>query len=681
MSAKARALEETGPLLIPDIVFIVSIVGWGLLWLAPGLAHPSIHNWDESFHQAVTRGTSQFFPAPTMYSDPFYPMVLKHWWYAGIWMHKAAGVFWWGALMVKLFGVTTAAMRSASLISQLGIAVLVYLMARPLAGRLIALGSSLAFLLLPWGWFMTQGHFVADVTDISVTAFVTLGMAFLWWAVEKESWKWAVAAGAAIGVGYLCKTFLSLAPLGVAGAWWFLARVGFCKGPTFKQVALMWGAFFLVAAPWNVYAYFQWNDVFMRAFDHTTGFISSTSGEDVGPGWRPADAIFHEINWTLLRPVPYPFALLAGLWLLVKSVKERDGRVIAIALWLWSTWIVHSLTHVKGHGHLWNAVPAVFLAIAVTLRDAWRYRALAAAVIASLFVWYWKPQLAPLLALRQHTPVNWSQMRTWEHSNLVEQLVFVPPFALAVWLLGRALRANEKRVAELTFATGLLASMGAFAYGFPASIQMNREQAREMDHDRHWSATQDLGLALDPVLEPKSVFFMDTNFDYGTSFEYLNLMFWSGRMTYRQPPDLPTAAARGYHPYLVSPSSEPFAPVDQVPPWAGLRAYDLLKPAEPAPLPPGVTPLDQPLVNTRVLGWAARRLNSTWSRYAFFVQPVGMPGDVRVTFQLDDGTAVEQVLPLASTLRPPNRLAGASWFVLGAVGPPHDRVKGFQFRQ
>ena len=340
-----RDFEETGPLLIPDLLAMAAIVAWGLFWLAPDLNHPSIHNWDESYHQAVSRGTLDHFPVPVMYEEPLYPLVLKQWWETDVWFHKATGVFWWAALMMQLFGVSTAALRSASLVGQLGSALLIFLLARPLAGRLLAFFAPLAFLVMPWSWLMTQGHFVADVTDLTVTAWVTLGVTLLWACVEKESLKLAAFAGAAIGVAYLCKTFLALAPLGVAGTWWFFARVGFCKGPTFKQVLLVFGAFALVAAPWNLYAYFKWHDVFMRAFEHTSGFISSTSGEDVGPGWRPPDAVFHEINWLILRPTPYPFTFLCGVWLAIKAVRDRDGRLVAISLWLWSTWIVHTLTH------------------------------------------------------------------------------------------------------------------------------------------------------------------------------------------------------------------------------------------------------------------------------------------------------------------------------------------------
>ncbi|MBK7863802.1 MAG: glycosyltransferase family 39 protein [Archangiaceae bacterium] len=683
MSNPARPqLPETGPILIPDLVALGVILLWGLWWLLPGLGHPSIHNWDESFHQAVARGTLDHFPAPTMYAEPFLPLAYKDWWYSGIWMHKATGVFWWAAVMLKVLGITTAALRTASLFSELGIAALLYLVCRPLTGRVIALASALAFLLLPWGWLMTQGHFVADVTDISVTAFVVLGMAWLWWSVEKESLAWAAAAGAAIGVGYLCKTFLSLAPLGVAGAWWFLGRVRFCKGPTFKQVLLMVGAFVAVAAPWNLYAFFHWHDVFARAFDHTIGFISSSSGEDVGPGWRPVDAIFHEINWTILTPFPYPLTLLAGVWLAVKAVRERDGRVIAIALWLWSTWVVHTITHVKGHGHLWNAVPAVFIAYAVTARDVFRYRALAVAVLASLAVWVWKPALAPLLALRAALPSALIQTRTWEHTNLVEQFAFVPLAVLLAWALGRALKKSPALLSRVTVGLGTLAALATSAYAFPISAIDNRKQQAAMDHDRQWSASEDLGLALDPLLEKKAVFFMDTNFDYGVSFEYLNLMFWSGRMVYRMPPNLPMAQERGYHPYEVSPCAEPYEPLDAVPPYAGLRAYDLLKPRPgPTQLPQGLNPLDVQLTNVHAVGWAARTTNERFSRYAFYFEPRGVPTDVRATFTMDDGSRHTETLQVASTLRPAQRVAQSPWCLFQVIGPRHDHVKSIELAQ
>ncbi len=673
-------IEETPPILIPDLLAIGLILVWGLAWLAPGLAHPAIHNWDESFHQAVARGTADYFPAPTMYVDPLIPIVPRHWWYAGIWLHKAVGVFWWAAIVIKVFGVTTAALRSASLLSELGIAALIYLLTRPLAGRPLALASSLAFLILPWGWFMTQGHFVADVTDIAVTAFVTLGFAWFWWAAEKNSVKWAALAGAAVGIGYLCKTFLALDPLGVAATWWFLGRIGFCKGPRFSLVAVMFGTFVLFAAPWNIYAYLKWPDVFMRAFDVTVGFMSSTSGEDVGSGWRPVDAIFHEINWTLLKPMPYTFAAFAGIWLIIKSVRERDGRIIAITLWIWSTWIVHTLAHVKGHAHLWNVVPAVFVAYAVTLRDAFKHRTLAVAVIASFAVYYFKPTVGFLLDLRQQLPQSWIQTRSWEHTNFVEQFFFVPLITFAAYFALRKLRTPALRE-NSALLLGTLACVGPIAYAFPVTVKENRALAKSYDRDHFWSSSQDVGLAVDPVIDKKSVLFMDTNLDYGTTFEYLSLQFWSGRMVYRQPPDLALAQRKGYRPYLVSPASEPFAPLPQVPAYAQLRAYDLLAPAAPAPLPEGLTPLDKPLVNVHLKGWSARALDGRFSRYAFYAEPRGMPSDVRVIYHLDDGTSVEQRLQTQATLRNPDRLAQAPWFIFPDVGPLHTRVTSIECQQ
>jgi 4-amino-4-deoxy-L-arabinose transferase-like glycosyltransferase len=678
----SRRLEETPPILVPDLLAIGFIVAWGLAWLAPGIAHPAIHNWDESFHHAVVRGTSITL-WPTMYWDPLVPITdLRAWWYSGVWLHKAPAVFWWGAAMLKLFGVSTGALRSCSLIGELALAVFIYLLSRPLAGRVLGLLAAMSFVVLPWGWFLMQGHFVADVTDIAVAAFVTLGFAWLWWAVEKESNVWAFLAGASIGVAYLCKTFLALDPLGVAFAWWLLALLKFSKGgPTFKQVALMFGAFVLVATPWNVFAYLKWPDVYMRAFDHTTGFMSASSGEDVGSGARPPDAIFNEINWTVARLIPHPFTLLCGIWLLVKTLRDRDGRLVALSLWLWSTWAVHSIANVKGGSHMWNVVPAMFAAYAIFVRDTFRHPALAAAGVASFATWFYRPTFGLAATVKQALPASiFVQTRNWPDSNLVEQALLIPPAVVVVFFVGRAL--TKERREALTLALAAISAAALFAYAIPLNIRDLRALRADLARADQWSSSQDVGLSVEKTIEEKSVLFMDTHLDYGTTFEYLSLQFWSGRQVYRQAPDLALAQRNGYRPYLVSPSSEPYAPLPQVPAYAQLRAYDLMAPAAgPAPLPDGLTPLDKPLVNVHMKGWAARALDGRFSRYAFYAEPRGMPSDVRVIYHLDDGTSVEQKLLTQATLRAADRLVNNAWFVFPDVGPLHTRVKSIECQQ
>lgn len=648
---------------------------WGFAWLAPGLAHPSIHNWDESFHQAVTRGTADTFFAPHMYVEPLFPVNLRHWWYSGIWLHKPVAVFWWGALMVKVLGTTTMALRSASLLGELSIMVMIFLMVRALLDRTWAVLTAASFVLLPFGWLMTQGHFVSDVTDISVTAFVTLGMLGLWRAAEKDSMWFAALGGAAIGVGFLTKSFLALAPLGVAGVWWVAALVGFCRGPRLIHVVAMWATAIAVATPWNVYAWQTWPAEYQRMTQVTFGFLYPNSGEDLGAGVRAADAVFNELNRAILAPWPYPFTLLAGVYLAIKALTARDGRLVGLSLWLWSTWIVHSLAAVKGHGHMWNCLPAIFVAYALTLRDAVRSPPLAAAVLTSFVVWARPPTLPLAASIRTWLPPGLIQTKTMEGSNLVEQLLIVPPVAMIVGALSmiRRVRSSQwARGAATVVAASAIVLLGFVA--FPWAMVANRAQARAMDHDRYWSSTQDVGLALDARLPKKSVFFVDVDFDFGPSHEWLNLMFWSGRMAHRQPVDLVAANAKGYQPFLVSPAAEPFVEVDGVPAHASMRVYDPTRPATPPPPPPGLKPIESTASNVRALGWAAGAVGDDWSRYALFLAPTNFPSDLTVVFTQASGKRVEQRLPLTSVLRSASRLAGSAWFVFPAVGPRHETV-------
>jgi hypothetical protein len=240
-------------------------------------------------------------------------------------------------------------------------------------------------------------------------------------------------------------------------------------------------------------------------------------------------------------------------------------------------------------------------------------------------------------------------------AGIITQAVF--------WSLGRA--------RWLAVAAGVI-STAILVWTIPISTRV--EQARVSAQHREEGRvtyTRELGLALDRAIPKRSVLFQTLDYDPPKIFEQYNSMFWSGRMTYRVTvPDVRTARAKGYHAYLVSPTAEPYRPVDEVPGFAWLRAYDLEAPLnEPAQLPRDVLPVTAQVGGLRILGIASTPADDVRDRWTFYAHSDGIPSEVQVVFHGARGEWEEKTLLPEASLCARHKLAGASWFILPTVGP------------
>ncbi len=651
-----------------DLPWIALLAAWGAWLLLPGLAHPSLWNWDESIHQAVARGVYDSFFTPHVYPNHLYPEPTgwDYWVNGGVWLHKPPLPFWLGAIVMHAIGVTPLALRLVSAAGMIGASICLFLLLRSATARPWAALVAAAFLALPFGWKMVQGYQFGDVTDCTVTGFTLLSTLLLLLAVERDSTPLAAGAGAACGLAFLCKSALALTPMGVAAALWILGAAGFCKGPRTRSLAALLAAFVVIAVPWEIACAIRWPELNHREVVHTFGHLTGHTVEN----WvRPWDGIFNEIDQAELSPLPLALPLVAGLWLILRALRRRESVVLIAALWLWAEWIVLTAARVKVPAVAWTAVPAVFFALGVAVADAFGRPALAAA-LAGAFL---GPSLAahwPSLArLRLGLPRFFVETR--DRPGLVEGLA-VAAAALALGLVILALR----RVLPLLGRAlgGLLAVGAAGLAAWALFVQVPRAQAAARDEMETQSLSgygREAGLAIGRASPEKSVIFLGVDRDPPSSFGVQELIFWSGRAVYRRAPDLSTARRAGWHSYLVTPVAQNLAEVPGVPAASWLRAYDLDAPAVPAALPPDLTPLRVREGDMTVLGYAAAPGDGRRGRYAFFVHAGGAPQRLAVRFHTRHGDENGFLDPAMSLTRIP---PGAPWFVLPALGPPPDAL-------
>ena len=650
-----------------DAICAALIVAAGIALLAPGLAHPFIFNWDESVHQAAARGTYETFLEPHVYAHALYPERPGDWLHSGPWLHKPPLPFWLAALAMHMTGVSPVDLRLVSLLGEIAAALGLFLLARRAAGRLAALLAALSFLALPFGWTLVQGYQFGDATDCLLGGAVAVAMLLLVTSIEKESSWLAVAAGAMTGAGFLTKSGLALAPAGVALTLWALARWRWTKGPSGAALAAFFGGLVAVALPWNLHAAHAWPAVFAWESKHSLHHLTGVGIEN----WiRPIDHIFNADHARELSPIPAAVPVVAAIWSSVRAWRRREPAVVALTLWLWASWIVLSIARVKVPAVDWATVPAVFAVLAISASDAFTTAPLAAALVGALCV---KPltHLLPGLGLfREAVPRFLPETRA--HPALALGLALALVGVLVALPIRRLRKRRMIELACAVVAAGALVLVGGGetlrARG--AEVEANRDRAAR-------SHTQEVGRALAAATPANSVVFLDVDRDADQAFEWLGSIFWSGRDTWQRPPDVRRAVSRGFHPYLLSPAAEPFAPVPGVPADAWLRAYDLEVPARPAPLPRGVMPLSLRVDGMQILGIAAGPATSHRDRWAVYVHSVRPPVPLRVAFDTATGQVEKRVPPDAS-LRDRRRLAGKAWFVLPVIGPPRARVTGVE---
>jgi hypothetical protein len=477
-----------------------------------------------------------------------------------------------------------------------------------------------------------------------------------------------------VGFSYMSKSVLGLAALPVAAALTVASRFGF-SGLRWTHFCGFVGAFLALILPWILFTFVVYPEAFAQNINLIAGHITLLQGvtaANVG-GWsRPFDAVLIELPSAVLFPFPAALFSVATFWTLARGLWSRDTGRLVIGLWVTVTMAAHSVTLAKPPGHLWNCVPGLVIALVLTIHDA-RHRApLAAALLATwaspnIFAGstsaFWKR----LEFLREIVPGTFVQIRS--QPGYFEALCLALVCALAVGLIARVVLRKQIQV--------VLWSACMACIGFTATIdspQRMRDEKASHGPAMATSYTRELGLSLDQLLPAKSVLFQNIEFDPPSTFEMHNLMFWSGRMTYRQAVDTAAAAAKGYHPYLISSSSEAFAEVAGVPACAWLRAYDPLQPlANAAALPQGVTPLNLNLGDVQMKGFAHCSRETDQDVWTFYVAANGAGGPLFVQFETRRGD-VGVTIPAEASLKSATSLAGAAWYIAPTLGPRASEV-------
>jgi 4-amino-4-deoxy-L-arabinose transferase-like glycosyltransferase len=657
----ARLASRFG-LVRADWLACVMLAAWMALRLLPGLDHPGMPRWDEALHQSAARGTFEEPLRPHIYRDHLHPRGLGDWIYAGVWLHKPPLPFWAGALLMHLTGIQPLALRWVSVLADLAVGLGLFFMLRRRVGRFWATLAGFAYLSLNFTWMLTQGFQFGDVTDTTLAAFVTLATIALVRACERPSARWACAAGLFLAMGYLCKSALALTPLAVAIILWALHRRRLAWGLRPRPLLVLVGSFAVAALPWAFYSARAWPEQY-RA---NAKLIFAHLVDDWYPWGRPIDALLNEINGVELFPIPVALPMVAAVWVAWRAWQGRRSLDLALALWIWISWIVLSLTPAKVPAHGFGAVPAILAAVVLLVVDVRSRPLLAAATLATAVSGWVMPWLPSLSKVRTLVPATLPQTR--DRAGMAEGL-FLALLAVGVsWLVVRCWR-DSRWPARILGWAATLAVVGLLGVHTPIAKRADRKLLLATTGATDY--TREVGRALDRAVPDKSVVFLDTERNPECCSQEHALIFYSGKMTYRGQPEIETSREQGYAPYLVSPQAVPYAPVPGIPAHAWWRAYDLSAPlAAPVGIPEGVTSLSARAGQLELLGIARGPAISTRDRWALVARVIDTPADPAITLVFETRRGTELVrADLRDVLMDLNALKRAPWFILPFIGP------------
>jgi 4-amino-4-deoxy-L-arabinose transferase-like glycosyltransferase len=286
------------------------------------------------------------------------------------------------ALAVRLLGPTAAALRWPSLLCSGVVIIAVAWLTASAAGAAGAIAAAAFLATLPW---FADSARVANA-EIPLAAFGLVALALL--ARGRPGPRRALAAGALLGLAFLCKLWLAALVALPAAALVVPAAPGQSRGEAWRALlALVAGAALVAALQLVAVAIFaprdlaHWLDVYLRF-----SLASRVGGEGFARDWIKPPSYYPLI---LLRAFGLLLPLVAvGAWDAARRLREPAPRALLVAA---LGFVPLSLFGVKSGVYLFPVVPAWaalgamgFAALATGARAAPRRIALALAAIASL---------------------------------------------------------------------------------------------------------------------------------------------------------------------------------------------------------------------------------------------------------------------------------------------------------
>jgi hypothetical protein len=315
------------------------------------LGSSHITTWDEVIHANVVRNLASDCCVPRLHRSPNLPIDYSDWTNNAVWLHKPMLPFFISAASYTLLGHSLWAFRLPGAIFALLITLLVFLIGRKFCDQKIAVIASAVFGFNPYTSDQVHGREFAGFPDLALVLCLTVALYFLLdWNVthSSASIRWF---GGAIGLAYLCKAGLALAPLGVVAILLFLSP----QKRKWTAVLQAFAIFLVIASPINLF----WRHYYPAEF-HSVKYEQLSHIFTSVSGWgRPWYAYIRSYLPAMLTLPLVPFAYVSVVWGFTKSRSLQPAFILA--LWTLVYVIPLSFAVSKVENFMFPVLPALAL--------------------------------------------------------------------------------------------------------------------------------------------------------------------------------------------------------------------------------------------------------------------------------------------------------------------------------
>lgn len=486
------------------------------------LGHPSLAEWDESYHALVAKNVLKHPLKPTLIDNPVLPFGAipqsPAWAGSHVWFHKGTLPAWLGAAGMAV-APGTIGYRGMSLALMTGSLLLLFLIGRRLFSSRAGAIAALLFAVNPYFTGLVRGVSLSDMVDSTLLFFVLAGFLAMIAAVESGRRLQAALAGAATGLAFLSKYYLALLVPAAAVVLVLVNPVARRVLLRPEPVSFFVGGLLAVVGPWVAYFYAR----FPVDFATDVLYYVEHLGRDVENWSAPWDRFVFDYLPNAARDAFVPGLFAVVVLRLLPGRRERLSADVMLA-WLLAATIPHTIATTKVWSYGVLPAPCFILLAAALLDEAFKSsRApLAVATAAMLTAMILPPVFPGILTIgRGPGPgtgiFSVAAYKPWIWWQVAATLVF----GVALGLLTRYLRGTE------VDAWFLRACKAVCAAGLVAILLRQGQDAVSVARRASNPATVLSVAEFARTTDPASVFFLCPG-----TIEHAEFMFYSDRTAY-----------------------------------------------------------------------------------------------------------------------------------------------------
>jgi 4-amino-4-deoxy-L-arabinose transferase-like glycosyltransferase len=479
-----------------------------------GLGTPNITMWDEVVHVNVVRNLAEHCCLPRLHRSEI-GTNYRHWTNNTVWLHKPLLPFYVTAAVYRLLGGSLWALRLPGAIFAALTAVVVYVTGRKFLNHRIGLCGAAIFALNPFTNSLVHGRTFSGFPDLAFALLMSMALyLILEWSRSKStaSLRWF---GLVVGLGYLCKGGLALAPFIVLGAVAVLAGSARDLIPRALQSIIVFG---LVVLPERLY-WLTHYPVEFRYEQHQQLLHLFASIEGHGAPWHTY--LTYSLPHILVPPM-VPFAYFSIGWFLTSQGHRKEGRVLSV--WTLTYIVPLSLGVSKIDNFVFPVLPAIALLVPAMVEELkegdWHrtVMGLCAASWIALLSWW-----AIGVAQTADGKLIWS--RLYANPRTLSLLIASTILTLSLVIL----ILTRPGSGRLSFSAVMLAAVALFLLYVGKDVYENRTEATKYDgglSTPEQSRLREAGSELRKLVSSDDLVIV--SLARGGGPKYLYMMYWSG---------------------------------------------------------------------------------------------------------------------------------------------------------